>query len=100
MQNIHVVVLSYVKPLDEIDAQLPAHVEWLKEGYARGFFLASGRKTPRTGGVILCRCEDEIVLREYLKQDPFQQSGVAIVDIIPFAPSMMAPELESLLNKG
>lgn len=98
MQIVYVVVLNYVKPLDEVDAQLPAHVEWLKEGYARGIFLASGRKIPRTGGVILCRCEDDDVLREYLKQDPFQQSGVAKVDVIPFEPSMMAPELESLLK--
>ena len=32
MSTIAVVVLTYVKPLEEVDAQLAAHVEWLKQG--------------------------------------------------------------------
>lgn len=31
MSVLCVVVLTYVKPLHEIDAQIPAHVEWLKK---------------------------------------------------------------------
>ena len=34
MSTIAVVVLTYIKPLEEVDAQLAAHVEWLKQGYA------------------------------------------------------------------
>lgn len=49
MSTIAVVVLTYVKPLEEVDAQFAAHVEWLKQGYAEGIFLASGRKIPRSG---------------------------------------------------
>ena len=96
MSVLYVVVLSYLKPLSEIDAQLPAHAEWLKKGYADGLFLASGRKIPRTGGVILAKCDDEDVLQNYLKQDPFQLSGVAKVVLIPFEPSMMTSEFKSL----
>ncbi|VUS93688.1 YciI family protein [Klebsiella spallanzanii] len=97
MSTIAIVVLTYVKPLDEVDAQLAAHVEWLKKGYADGIFLASGRKVPRSGGVILAKGDDIDALRTRLSLDPFQQSGVAKVDIIPFEATMAAPPLQSLL---
>lgn len=97
MSTIAVVVLTYVKPLDEVDAQLSAHVEWLKKGYADGLFLASGRKIPRSGGVILAKGDNMDLLRAWLSQDPFQQSGVAKVDIIPFEATMAAPPLRNLL---
>ncbi|HCB1501970.1 uncharacterized protein YciI [Klebsiella oxytoca] len=97
MSTIAVIVLTYIKPLDEVDAQLAAHVEWLKKGYANGLFLASGRKIPRSGGVILAKGDDMDLLRAWLSQDPFQQSGVAKVDIIPFEATLAAPPLQNLL---
>ncbi|GHK56731.1 hypothetical protein KPZU09_64670 [Klebsiella pneumoniae] len=46
MSTIYVVVLTYIKPLEEVDRAIPAHIEWLKKGYADGLFLASGRRIP------------------------------------------------------
>ena len=40
MSTIYVVVLTYIKPLEEVDRAIPAHIEWLKKGYADGLFLA------------------------------------------------------------
>ena len=97
MSTIAVVVLTYVKPLEEVDAQLPAHVEWLKQGYADGIFLASRRKIPRSGGVILAKGDDMDGLQNWLSQDPFQQSGVAKVEIVPFEATMASPSLQALL---
>ena len=97
MSVIGVVVLTYIKPLNEVDNLLPAHVEWLKKGYAKGLFLASGSKIPRSGGVILAKCDDEEALKSYLSQDPFQQSGVVKVELIPFEATMMAAELKDIL---
>lgn len=91
MSTIAVVILTYVKPLEEVDAQLTAHVEWLKQGYADGIFLASGRKIPRSGGVILAKGDDLDALQNLLSQDPFQQSGVAKVEIVPFEATMASP---------
>ena len=95
--TIPVVVLTYIKPLEEVDAQLAAHVEWLKQGYAEGIFLASGRKIPRSGGVILAKGDDMAALQNRLRLDPFQQSGVAKADIIPFEATMTSPSLQALL---
>jgi len=36
-------------------------------------------------------------LQNWLSQDPFQQSGVAKVEIVPFEATMAAPSLQALL---
>ncbi|AXE35715.1 YciI family protein [Chromobacterium phragmitis] len=90
-----VVSLKYIAPLPEVDALLHAHAAWLDRGYADGVFLASGRKVPRNGGVILASGE-RAALEARLSEDPFAKGGVARHDIIEFAPSMTAAGLESL----
>lgn len=91
MSTIYVVVLTYIKPLEEVDRAIPAHIEWLKKGYADGLFLASGRRIPRTGGVILAKCDSRETLQARLSQDPFQLLGLARTEIIPFEASMASP---------
>ncbi|MEJ8555185.1 YciI family protein [Tepidibacter sp. Z1-5] len=44
-----IVSLTYIKELDIVESYLQEHVDYLKEQYAKGFFIASGRKVPRTG---------------------------------------------------
>ena len=41
-----VIMVNYVKPLSEIDAHLESHRRFLDEGYAAGYFLASGPRVP------------------------------------------------------
>lgn len=91
-----IVSLTYGRPLDEVDAHLPAHVEYLKAQYASGAFLASGRKIPRTGGVILASVSTREKLDEIIAQDPFCQHGVAEYEVTEFIPSMTCPEMEFL----
>ena len=91
-----IVTLTYLKPVEEIDALMHDHVEWLKTGYAEGLFIASGRRVPRTGGVILARSGDEPALRANLARDPFVIHGAARVDVVEFTPSMTAPGAEVL----
>jgi uncharacterized protein YciI len=93
---MYVVMLTYVKPVEEIDALMDDHVAWLKRHYASGLFLASGRQVPRTGGVILARSGDRAVLDTALATDPFVRHGAARVDVVEFAPSMTARGLEAL----
>ena len=50
---VFVLLLTYVKPLSEVDALMREHVAWLDEQYDAGRFRMSGRQVPRTGGVIL-----------------------------------------------
>ena len=64
-----VVTLTYVKPLAEIDALIPAHMAWLERQYAAGHFLASGRRVPRVGGVILAQGVSRDALEAMLAEE-------------------------------
>jgi uncharacterized protein YciI len=91
-----IVTLTYLKPVEQVDALMHDHVEWLKKGYAEGLFVASGRRVPRTGGVILARSGDEAALHESLARDPFVIHGAARCEVVEFTPSMTAPGAEVL----
>ncbi|EGQ5282704.1 TPA: hypothetical protein QCD44_003968 [Enterobacter hormaechei] len=70
--------------------------KWLEKVYAKGIFLASGRRIPRNGGVILAKCESLASLEERLREDPFQRLKLATVEIIPFEPSMKTELLNNV----
>ncbi|TPG64772.1 YciI family protein [Ewingella americana] len=97
MNMLYIAVLSYVKPLSEVDALLPAHVEWLRKGYDDGIFILSGRRNPRTGGVILARGSSIEEIQARMKEDPLQHQGLATLEITPFEPTMSAEDLQHLL---
>ncbi len=86
-----VVLLTYVKPLAEVDQHMRAHMKFLNEQYAARTFVASGRQVPRTGGVILARAASKAALAELLQRDPFVQNGVATFELIEFRTSQHDP---------
>ena len=96
---MYIVSLTYKASLEAIDKELNNHIDYLKKQYAAGNFLASGRKIPRNGGVILAKAQSREVLDEILKQDPFNQNNVADYEVIEFVPSMTSKELSYLLEQ-
>ncbi len=90
-----ILALTYVKPNEEADKHMEPHMAWVKEGYARGWFLASGRKVPRTGGVILAVGE-RAEIEAYVAADPFTIHGVAEYDIMEVALTTVTEGLEAL----
>jgi len=94
---VFVLLLTYVKPLPEVDALMREHMAWLKEGYAAGRFLVSGRQIPRTGGVILARGDDRAEIEALAASDPFVAGGVATCEVVQFRASQSAPGIASLL---
>ena len=91
-----VVSVNYVESLDKIDSLLEEHVEFLKMQFEKQVFIASGRKVPRTGGVIIAKASSKDELEAILKQDPFYKNGVAEYEITEFVASMVLPEFASL----
>jgi len=89
-----VLELTYTAPHDAVDAVLPAHVDWLDEQYEKGVFLASGRKNPRDGGVIIAVAEDRARIEEIAGGDPFVAAGVCAYRVTEFAATKTAPALE------
>jgi len=91
-----VVNLHYTAPLEEVDKALAEHVAFLIAHYEKGIFIASGRKVPRTGGVILARNASREELQAILDQDPFKARNLATYEITEFVASMTSPELAAV----
>lgn len=90
-----ILTLTYTVPLDAVDAHIAPHMAWVAEGYEKGIFLASGRKEPRTGGVILAHGQRD-GLAALVATDPFVIAGVAQYEITELVLSRTAPGLERL----
>ena len=93
-----VITLTYTKPLVDVERHLATHIAFLDAYYAKGVFIASGRKVPRTGGVILAKAESRPVLEAILQQDPFYIEDVAEFDVVEFVPTKAAAGLEQLIE--
>ncbi len=87
--------LTYTVPLDQVDRHVEPHMAWVKQGYERGWFLASGRKDPRTGGVIIAK-GNRAEIEAFVATDPFAVEGVAQYDITEIVLSRTAEGLEAL----
>ena len=95
---MYVVLIHYKCELAEIESNLAAHIDYLDHYYARGKFLASGRKNPRIGGVILASTETRQELDNILADDPFQYNDLADYQVIEFIASKAIPPLAYLQN--
>lgn len=91
-----IVLLTYKKSLAEVDKHIQAHIAYLEKYYAQGKFIASGRKVPRTGGVILANTATRNELTQILDEDPFHYADIARYEVIEFVPTMAADGFEKL----
>jgi uncharacterized protein YciI len=95
--HMFIVLLNYIKPLSEVDRFVEEHRQFLQRHYAAGNFLLSGRKEPRTGGVILATAGTRAEIERIIEDDPFRREKVAEYEIIEFLPSMSAEHLAHLV---
>ena len=77
---IFIVMLTYQRPLSEIDALMRRYVAWLKRDYESGLSIASGWRVPRVGGTILARSGDAAALEAAMQEDLFVKQGAAPFD--------------------
>jgi len=96
---MYIVSLTYVCEMDKVDATIDAHIDWLKEQYEKGHFIASGRKVPRTGGIVLADMASREALDAVLAQDPFYTEGVATFEVTEVAISKTAKGYECLMSE-
>lgn len=92
------VILTYKVAFAEIEPHMAAHMAFVDRGFSDGVFVLSGRKVPRTGGVILARAASEAALRDFLAADPFLQFDLVDAEIVAFAPSRATEGLAVLLD--
>lgn len=91
-----VVSLTYICEMSDVEKSLDEHIKYLDNQYELGHFIASGRKVPRVGGVILATVDSVDILNKILADDPFNKHGLAEYDVIEFIPTKTAKELDFL----
>ena len=93
-----IVNLEYIVPLENLDAHMAEHVIFLRKYYKLNVFLASGRKVPRTGGIILALAKSIEEVEGIMRQDPFFVHKLATFTITEFLTSQTHPEFKKALN--
>lgn len=92
-----IIDLNYIVPLEQLDAHMSEHVKFLRKYYKKNVFVASGRKVPRTGGVILALASSKEEVEQIIIEDPFYTHKLAEFTITEFLTSQYHPELKKLL---
>ena len=90
-----IISLGYTAELAQIEAHLEAHRQFLDRHYQRGTFLFSGRKEPRSGGIIIARAPSRAAIEALITEDPFHRHGLADYAITEFIPTKTAPNLSA-----
>jgi uncharacterized protein YciI len=81
---VFLILLRYVRPIEEVDALRPAHLEFLGKGFDEGRYVMAGRRVPPEGGVVIARGTDEAAVAELTEQDPYVVNGVAEYELVRF----------------
>lgn len=91
-----IIDIEYSVSLEEIDANLVSHREFLELNYKKGLLLASGPKNPRKGGIIIALGSNREVVEAMIKEDPFFQKDLARYTITEFSPVKHRAEIANL----
>ena len=97
--HLFLIDVAYMADLPTIEAHLAEHRAYLAKGYEAGFLLASGPKTPRTGGMIIGRFTSREEAQAFANNDPFALKGVASHTIVEFDPVLYAQDIATFLSK-
>lgn len=87
--------ITYTKSAAEVDALLTAHRQYLHQHFASGVFLMSGRKVPRSGGIILADAAERAEIHAIIQEDPFFIADVATYEVTEFVPSLTVEALSA-----
>jgi uncharacterized protein YciI len=92
------ILLRYVKPIEEVDALAADHGAFLDRLMRDGKLVASGPRDPRTGGVLITTFETEVEAMKRMVDDPFFEHGVAEYEAIRFKPTRHDPRFAAFLS--
>jgi len=92
------ILLQYIRPLTAIEHYLDAHNTFLEKYYQSGQFILSGRRKPRSGGLILCKASSRKEVEQIIMEDPFDKYQLALYEIIEFEPTSYVEELQTYLS--
>jgi uncharacterized protein YciI len=92
------ILLRYVKPIEEVEALTAEHRAFVDRLVAEGKLVVSGPRVPRTGGVMLTTFTSEVEAMKRLVDDPFFEHGIAEYEAIPFKPNKHDPRFAPFMD--
>lgn len=93
------IIGTYIKAIEEVDAELSRHYEFLETYFANGTFILAGKRIPRFGGIILCQAGSRSEVEAILREDPFYQKNLMEYQITEFLPTKYRDGLEAFMNE-
>jgi len=84
---VYLMISTYLKPLDEVDAVRDDHLSFLAGLEQRGLVVSAGRQDPPVGGVVILNVDSEAEARALIAEDPYVKAGVAAYTPTGFKPS-------------
>jgi uncharacterized protein YciI len=95
---MYLILLTYVKPLAEVEAVLEAHRAYLRDAPEASDIVLTGRKHSRDGGLVMLRAADRAAVDRFIAADPYALAGVAHFEVLGFDVAQVGPGLESLTS--
>ncbi|MGB3485821.1 MAG: YciI family protein [Mycobacterium sp.] len=89
----NVLTLTYVKPLEAVDAVRPAHIEWINKEIADGRLLLAGRQESQQGGVLITGDISVEAAEELIAADPYSLAGLVNYERVSFNATLRAEGL-------
>ena len=93
-----IISIHYIKPLEEVDQIMEAHVAYLNKYYEADVFLMWGRKVPRTGGIIIGQADSLEIMEKIAAEDPFMKHKAATFEVTEFKVSKAKREIKDLIR--
>jgi uncharacterized protein YciI len=84
---MYIISLTYKVSIDHVESLIKEHNAFLQKYYDSGQFITSGRKEPRTGGIIIANAESKSEIEQIIREDPFYIHQIADYEITCFMPS-------------
>lgn len=91
-----IIDIHYTAPLEEVDKHIEGHTAYLKKYIENGTFLVTGRKVPRTGGILIANAGSKEEVEKIITEDPF--SMVSEMTITEFTHARHNAALNELLG--
>jgi len=95
-----IINLHYIVPLEQLDQHMTDHVKFLNKYYKQGVFLTSGRKVPRTGGIILAIAKSKEEMETIIREDPFHIHQLAQFTVTEFLTSQTHPAFKTMMKEN
>ncbi len=95
---MYLLVISYVKPAEEVTPHIETHSSWVKKYFQEGVFLMAAQKKSKLGGAILVKSIDKCLLKKIIAEDSYVTADVAEYQIIDLDCKATSPGLELLAS--